>query len=300
MLVCDQLDLEDLQLSAQFEVDYRPKITHSELLRVIANYDVIVVRSRTKVGRDVIEKGRRLKVIARPGTGLDNIDVPAATSRGVTVVNTPESLVEAVSEHAVLLMLALCRRLTLADSSLRRGSWAKERILGVELRGKVLGIVGLGRIGRRVGEIARVLGMSINAYDVVSIPPETAEKLSATIVDLDVLFSSSDFVTLHVPLTEQTHHMVDARRLRLMRRGSFLINTSRGGIIDEPALIRALKAGSLGGAALDVFEREPPTGGILTAPNLIVTPHIGGQTAEARREAITSISSKIVEALSSK
>ncbi len=299
VLVCDQLDLGDLNLGASFRVDYRPAITHEELLKAVPIYDVIIVRSRTKVGRDVIEKGRRLKVIARSGTGLDNIDLAAAASRGVRVVSTPESLVEAVAEHTTLLLLALSRKLTFADSSVKRGNWSKENLLGVELNGRALGVVGLGRVGRRVGEIARVIGMSIIAYDVVPIPPETVEKMSAKLVDLDTLFSSSDFVTLHVPLTEETRHMVDARRLGLMRTGSFLVNTSRGGVVDERALAAALREGRLGGAALDVFEQEPPTGAILTAPNIILTPHIGGQTAEAQRGAITSISHKIVEALSS-
>lgn len=299
VLVCDQLDLGDLSLGASFSVDYRPAITHEELLQAVPNYDVLIVRSRTKVGRDVIEKGRRLKVIARSGTGLDNIDAAAAKSRGVKVVNTPESLVEAVSEHTILLLLALSRKLTLADSSLKRGNWSKENLLGVELKGKTLGIVGMGRVGRRVGEIARVIGMSIKAYDVVPIPKETIERMNAKLVDLDTLFSSSDFVTLHVPLTEETRHMVDVRRLALMRKGSFLVNTSRGGVVDGAALTAALKEGRLGGAALDVFEKEPPTGDILTATNVIVTPHIGGQTAEAQREAVASISSKIAQALSS-
>ena len=299
VLVCDQLDLTYLHLGASFQVDYEPTITHGELLQAIGGYDVIIVRSRTKVDRGIIEKGRRLKVVARPGTGLDTIDLTAAASNGVKVVNTPEALVEAVSEHVVLLMLALSRKLTVAESSLRRGDWSKESLQGIELKGRTLGIVGLGRIGRRVGEIARVMGMRINAYDVVPIPPETTEKLGAKLVDLDALFSLSDFVTLHVPLNSQTRHMVDAKRLGLMRIGSFLINTSRGGVVDESALTNALKAGRLGGAALDVFEKEPPTGEILTAPNVIVTPHIAGQTLEAQKEAIANISAKIIEALAS-
>ncbi len=294
------MDLKDLHLGAAFDIDYRPTITQDELLRVIKDYDILLVRSRTKVGSDVIEKGSRLKVIARPGTGLDNIDVSSATSRGIKVINTPESLVEAVSEHVVLLMLALSRRLTYADSSLRRGIWSKENLMGLELKGKVLGIVGLGRIGRRVGELARSFGMSVNAYDVVPIPAETTRILAAKLVDLESLLSSSDFVTLHVPLNAETRHLIEARRLGLMKKGSFLINTSRGGVIDEPALVDALADGRLGGAALDVFEREPPEGAILTAPNTILTPHVGGQTEEAQREAVANIASKIVEALSPK
>lgn len=299
VLVCDQIDLADLGLGAEFIVDYRPLITHEELLDSVSAYDVLIVRGRTKVGRDVLDRAGLLKVVARSGTGLDNVDVSAAHSRGIKVVNTPESLVEAVAEHVILLMLALSRRVLEADDSTRRGDWSKGRLVGSELRGKQIGIVGLGRIGRRVGEIARVIGMSVVAHDVVPIPSDVLTSLGAKLLELDSLLSTSDYVTLHVPLTEQTRHLVDARRLQLMRRSSFLINASRGGVIDENALAAALKDGRLAGAGLDVFESEPPSGDILTAPNTVLTPHVGGQTMEAQRGAVAGVSAKIREALSS-
>jgi D-3-phosphoglycerate dehydrogenase len=276
-----------------FEVDYRPSITREELLQTVEGYEVLVVRSRTKVDRAVLEKARRLKLVARPGTGLDNIDVEFAKSKGVEVINSPESLVEAVSEHVILLMLALSRKVVLADESVRHAKWEKNAFLGKELKGKVLGIVGLGRIGRRIAEIARSLGMTVLAYDVITIPQDVVSGLGVRIVTIDELFSSSDYVTFHVPLAPDTEHMLDESRLSEMKKGAFIVNTSRGGVIDEVSLAAALQNGSLGGAALDVFEKEPPSGPILNAPNTILTPHIGGQTEEAQLDAISVIGQKI-------
>jgi D-3-phosphoglycerate dehydrogenase len=295
VLICDTVDVASLALSEDFEVDYLPKITPEELLEKVANYDAVVVRSRTKIDSNVIERAVRLKLIARPGTGLDNIDLRAANAKGIEVVNSPEALVEAVAEQVVGLMLALARKTPSADASTRSGRWEKERFVGVELRGRTIGIAGMGRIGRRVGEIAKVLGMSVLGYDIIEIGRDVLASIGCTMVDLDTLFSSSDFVTLHVPLSPETRHLVDSRRLSLMKKGSFLINTSRGEVIEEYALVEALTAGTIGGAALDVFETEPPSPEILTAPNLIATPHIGGQTAEAQRMAISVTGSKITQ-----
>lgn len=293
LLVSDHMDVGQLQLGTDFEVVYRPGISKEELLSAISDCDAIIVRSRTKVDREVIDHATKLKLVARSGTGLDNVDVEYAKSKGVAVVNSPESLVEAVAEHVTLLMLALSRKLVKADVSTRAGGWEKEKLLGVELKGKALGIVGLGRIGRRIAEVANALGMSILAYDVIPISPEVVEGLHLQVTGLDTLFSSADYVTLHVPMTDQTRHMVDSRRISQMKKSAFLVNTSRGGVVDENALASALKEGRLGGAALDVFEREPPTGEILSAPNAILTPHIGGQTAEAQLDAVSSIGSKV-------
>jgi D-3-phosphoglycerate dehydrogenase len=293
VLVCDTLDVAALGLTETFEVDYEPKITKEELLSKVENYDALVVRSRTKVDADVLARGTRLRLIARPGTGLDNIDLGAANAKGVEVVNSPEALVEAVAEHVMGLMLSLARNIPAADSVMKGGGWEKERFVGVELKGKSLGIAGLGRIGRRVGEMAKVFGMSILGYDVIEVPQETLASLGCRMVDLDSLFASSDFITLHVPLTSETRHMVDARRLSLMKTGSFLINTSRGEVIDEGALVEALRAGELGGAGLDVFEKEPPAAETARSPNLISTPHIGGQTKDAQTRAIAIVGAKI-------
>lgn len=251
------------------------------------------MRSRTKVDRELLDRSPRLRLVARPGTGLDNIDVEYAKSKRVQVVNSPESLVEAVAEHVTLLMLALSRKLVAAAEATKAGKWEKESLLGVELDGRVLGIVGLGRIGRRIGEIARTLGMKILVYDVIPIAPEVIASLSCGVVGLDELFHSADYITLHVPMTDQTRHMVDAGRLASMKKSAFLINTSRGGVVDEHALAEALTNGRIAGAALDVFEQEPPMGEILSAPGLILTPHIGGQTAEAQANAITVVGEKV-------
>jgi D-3-phosphoglycerate dehydrogenase / 2-oxoglutarate reductase len=296
VLVCDTVDVSGLSLSEdEFEIDYNPKITREELLEVVPKFEVVVVRSRTKIDASIIARATKLRLIVRPGTGLDNIDVTAADSRGIQVVNTPEALVEAVSEHVVTLMLALARSISAADLSTRSGRWEKERFVGVELRGKTIGIAGMGRIGRRVGELARVLGMSVLGYDIIEIPSDVLAPIGCAMVDLDSLFSSSDFLTLHVPLSAETKHLVDSRRLSLMKKGSFIINTSRGEVVDEVALTTALREGRLGGAALDVFEREPPGEGILDAPNLIATPHIAGQTSDAQRKAVSIAGEKIAQ-----
>jgi D-3-phosphoglycerate dehydrogenase / 2-oxoglutarate reductase len=295
VLICDKIELAAFPLPEDFEVDYLPKITPEELLQKVPEYDVVVVRSRTKIDATVISRATNLKLIARPGTGLDNIDLKAANDRGIEVVNSPEALVEAVAEHVVALMLSLARSIPQADVTTRSGQWQKDRFIGVELKGKTLGIAGLGRIGRRVGEIAKVLGMSIVGYDIIEIGQDILSSIGCTMVDLDSLFSSSDFITLHVPLTPETRHLVDTRRLAMMKKGGFIVNTSRGEVIDEPALVRALADGTIAGAALDVFEKEPPSSAILDAPNLIATPHIGGQTSDAQRKALTVTATKIGE-----
>ena len=293
VLICDHVEVEKLALGPGVVVDYKPTITKEELLAVAAEYDAFIVRSRTKIDRAVLDKATRLRLVARPGTGLDNVDVEYAKSKGVTVVNSPESLVEAVAEHVVLLMLALSRKLVVADVGTRAGKWEKNALIGKELKGKVLGIVGLGRIGRRIAEIAKTLGMSVMFYDVITIPPEVVASLGAKVVSLDELFQSSDFITLHVPMTPETAHMIGAQKLSQMKKTAFLINSSRGGVIDESALADALRNGVIAGAALDVFEKEPPAGPILSAPNTVLTPHIGGQTEEAQVNAIVVIGEKV-------
>ena len=293
VLISDHVDIEKLTLGLGFEVDYKPGIQRDELLKLVGGYDALIVRSRTKVDREVLDRAAKLKLVARPGTGLDNVDVEYAKKKGVQVVNSPESLVEAVAEQVLLLMLALSRKLPLAASTTASGKWEKESLMGVELKGKALGIVGFGRIGRRIGEIARVAGMKILAYDVVPITPEVAAQAGCRVVGLDELLASSDYITLHVPMTDQTRHMIDDKKLSTMKKSAFLINTSRGGVVDEHALTEALRRGGLAGAALDVFEKEPPVGEILSAPNTILTPHIAGQTAEAQANAIAVVAEKM-------
>ena len=292
-MICDHVEIDKLVLGPGVSADYRPTITREELISVAGGYDAFIIRSRTKIDRPVLDRATRLRLVARSGTGLDNVDVEYAKSKGVTVLNSPEALVEGVAEHVVLLMLALSRKLVDADTSTRSGRWEKNALMGKELKGKALGIVGLGRIGRRIAEIAKALGMSVLFYDVVAIPPDVAAQLGAKVVSLDELFRSADYITLHVPMTPETAHMVGASRLSQMKSGAFLVNTSRGGVIDEEALALALREKRIGGAALDVFEKEPPSGAILSAPNIILTPHIGGQTEEAQANAITVIGEKV-------
>jgi D-3-phosphoglycerate dehydrogenase len=280
-------------LTDAFEIDYEPKISNEGLLSRVENYDALVIRSRTKVDAAVIARGTRLKLVARSGSGVDNIDLRAANARGVEVVSSPEALVEAVAEHVIGLMLALARSIPAADALMKAGQWEKERFVGIELKGKTLGIAGLGRIGRRVAEVARVIGMTLLGYDVIEVPQETLASLGCRMVDLDTLFASSDFITLHVPLTSETRRMVDQRRISLMKKGSYIINTSRGEVIDEAALAKALRAEEIGGAALDVFENEPAVGAIVAAPNLISTPHIGGQTKDSQTMAVSIVGAKI-------
>ena len=295
VLVCDTMDVATLGLTEAFEVDYAPKITRDELLARAGDYEVLVVRSRTKVDAGVIDRALRLRLIARAGSGVDNIDTTAASARGIEVVSSPESLVESVAEHVIGLMLALARSTTSADASMKAGRWEKERFVGTELRGKTLGIVGMGRIGRRVGEMARVFGMTLLGYDSVEVPQETLASLGCKMVDIDALFGSSDFITLHVPLTTETRHLVDARRLSLMRKNAFIINTARGEVIDEAALIRALSSGEIGGAGLDVFAGEPKITEVVTTVNTITTPHIGGQTRQAQTSAVAVAGAKIFD-----
>ena len=293
ILICDEMEAHKLALGSNFQIDYMPTIGREELLRLVGEYDALVVRSRTKVDKELIDKASKLKLIARPGTGLDNIDLDYAKSKGIQVASSPESLVEAVSEHVILLALALSRKLVRADAGVKEGKWEKNSLVGSELKGKMMGIVGLGRIGRRIAEIAGALGMNVLAYDVITIPPDVISKLNCKVVSLDELFLNSDFITLHVPMTPESRHMVGDTRLAQMKRGAFLINTSRGGVVDEGSLADCLKRGQIGGAALDVFEEEPPSVVILSAPNTILTPHIGGQTAEAQADAISVIGEKV-------
>jgi D-3-phosphoglycerate dehydrogenase len=295
VIVCDKVDVDQLALGDSFEVDFLPTISKAELLQRIQDYEVMVVRSRTKVDKEILERAKVLKIIARQGTGLDNIDTEAATRKNILVINSPEALVEAVAEHVVCLMLGLCRKLPEADQTTKLGKWEKDRFVGIELRGKKLGVVGLGRIGRRVAEIVRVFGMSILGYDVIQVPRDVLESLQCRLLELDELFAQADFLTLHVPLTPETKHLADARRLALMKNTSYLINASRGEVVDEEALVSALRKGRLAGAALDVFETEPPRAEMLRAPSLIATPHIGGQTVEGQTESVWTIGSKIRE-----
>ncbi|MDI6883829.1 MAG: hydroxyacid dehydrogenase [Hadesarchaea archaeon] len=298
ILVTDKIHEDGVKLLKGFaEVSVATGLTPAELLKRIKGYDVLVVRSATKVTKEVIDAGKQLRVIARAGAGLDNIDVKAAEARGIKVVNAPEAPTVAVAELVFAHMLSFARHMPRADASMKRGGWEKGQLIGTELRGKTLGIVGTGRIGRAVGYKAKAFLMNLLLYDVVQ-NREFAKQTEAKYVELDTLLRGSDYVTLHVPLLPETEHMIGARELGLMKPTAVLINTSRGEVVDEMALAEALQAKKIAGACLDVYEREPPQESpLLKLPNVVLTPHLGASTVESQRDAAVIIAKKIKEAL---
>ncbi len=298
ILVTDSIHGDGIKiLEGVGEVDVKPKLTPKQLLGAIKDYDALVVRSATKVTKEIIDAGRKLKIVARAGAGLDNIDVQAASARDIELINAPEAPTIAVAELVIGLMLAWTRRLPRADASMKQGRWEKAQLVGSELRGKTLGIVGTGKIGRAVGYRAKVFLMNLLAFDVAQ-SAEFSKRAGARYVDLDGLLRESDFITLHVPLTPKTRHMIGRRELELMKPTAVLINTSRGEVVDESKLVEALKKGKIAGACLDVFEREPPMDSpLLKLPNVVLTPHIGASTVEAQREAAVLVAEKIKGAL---
>ncbi len=283
---------------AGFEVIYREEPSEDELVELVSDVDVLIVRSKPVVPRRVIEAGKRLKVIARAGVGLDNIDLEAAKERGVTVYNAPSAPTYSVAELAIGLMIAVLRKIGYSDRMMHMGKWVKKQAMGYELYGKVLGVVGMGRIGRAVARIAHHgFNMKIIYYDVVRCKPEFEKEVEARFVDLDTLFKESDIVTLHVPLTPETRHLVNEERLRSMKKTAVLINTSRGAIVDTDALVKALTEGWIAGAGLDVYEEEPlpPNHPLTRLDNVVLTPHIGASTYEAQRRAGLEVVDKIIE-----
>ena len=301
VLICDSIDnsgIESLKKSGMV-VDYQPEIKPDQLNSIAKDYDVLVVRSRTKVTKEIIgASAPNVKIIARVGVGLDNIDIHEAESNGIRVINSPEAAANAVSELVMGLMLSLARSIPFADIETKKGKWVKTDLTGVELRGKYLGIIGVGNIGRNIGRIGRALRMNLIGYDIVPINKDFIREVGLIVADLNTLLESADFVTCHVPLTAETNKMFNIDKFSKMKRTAFLINTSRGEIIDESALYDALKNGRIGGAALDVFETEPPTNKmLLQLPNVICTPHIGAQTKEAQQLAAMVIAEKIIQTL---
>ncbi|MGQ9788137.1 MAG: hydroxyacid dehydrogenase [Candidatus Hadarchaeaceae archaeon] len=298
ILVTDKIDEEGIRrLKEVANVHLAIGMKQPELIEHIKDYEVLVVRSATKVTREVIEAGKNLRIIGRAGAGVDNIDVEAAKAKGIKVLNTPEAPSEAVAELVIGLMLAWARRLPQADYSMKQGKWLKSELMGTELRGKTLGIVGTGKIGQRVGALAAAFGMKIVAQDCV-IYPEFIAGTGCEYADLVTVLKQSDYLTIHLPLTPETRHLFGSRELGLMKPTAVLINTSRGEIVDENALVEALSSGKIAGACLDVFSREPPVDSpLLKLPNVVLTPHIGASTHEAQREAAILISEKIKEAI---
>jgi D-3-phosphoglycerate dehydrogenase len=298
ILLTDGLEVNgQYVLRALAHVHDRQDIPQEELLQVIADYDALIVRSRTRVTAQVIEAGRRLKVIGRAGVGVDNIDLEAARSNQVVIVNAPSSTSIAVAELALGLMLALARSIPQADAGMKRGEWLKKQLQGVELSGKMLGILGVGNIGKALAQRASALGMSVGGYDPLLTDDEIQQR-GVSPFKLADLLGRADYLSLHVPLTVQTKGMINQETIEMMKPGMRLICTARGGLIDEDALLEALRAGKVAGAALDVFAQEPPgKNPLVEHPNVIASPHIGAQTAEAQRRAAEDIAHEVLAAL---
>ncbi len=297
VLVCDSVHEKGIEKLKQagFEVDLDPTITAKQLLRIVSKYDAIIVRSRTKVTKEIIEAGRQLRVIGRAGAGLDNIDLETAEKKGIMVFDASGASTNAAAELTLGLTISLLRSIPRADNSMKEGKWIKRELMGGELRDKTLGIIGLGNVGGRVAKIAKALDMKILVTKRTPPEPELLLELGAEFVMLKELLTRSDVVTIHVPLMPQTKHMIGVHEIQLMKKGAFLVNTSRGAVVDEKALLNALKSGKLGGAALDVYEIEPPKDlSLIRLPNVVCTPHIGAQTERTQRVTAVSIAEKII------
>jgi D-3-phosphoglycerate dehydrogenase len=274
--------VELLRSVSGWKVDARPQRPLDQLKQDLAEADALIVRSATTVDRALIEASPRLRVIARAGTGVDNVDVEAATERGILVMNAPGANSVSVAEHAIALMLALSRGVAAADGAMKRGVWDKKKLVGAELRGKTLGIVGLGRIGQEVALRARVFGMSLVAHDPF-ISEQVAAALDIKLASLDELCAESDYITLHVPSTAETRHLFDRQRFEKCKAGVRIVNTARGELIDEEALADAIESGAVAGAGLDVFEKEPPgESRLVKLRQVVATPHIAASTLEAQ------------------
>lgn len=287
LLVTDELSKEGLEMLKRdtgVEVDVRPRISHEELLRIIPEYDGIIIRSGTRITSDVIDAGKRLKVIGRAGVGVDNVDVEHATIKGILVMNTPAANIVSAAEHTMAMMMTLARNIVWADASLKAGKWERGKFTGIELSGKTLAIIGIGRVGGEVAKRAKSFQMRLIGYDPF-ISPEAAVKVGVRLLPLERALEEADIVTLHAPLTPSTYHILGKEQLKLLKPAALLINCARGGLVDEEALYEALKSKRIAGAALDVFEKEPPTGSkLLELPNLVVTPHLGASTREAQEK----------------
>jgi D-3-phosphoglycerate dehydrogenase len=299
VLVTDPISEEGIKVLKSepgVQVDVETKLTKEQLIEKIRDYSALIIRSETQVNREVIEAGRNLKIVGRAGVGIDNVDVPAATAKGIIVANAPEGNTIAACEHTLSMMLSMSRNIPQANASLKSGKWERSKFMGVEVLGKTLGIIGLGRIGSELTRRVRSMGMEVLAYDPFT-SQERAQQIGATLTTLDEIYEKADFITVHTPLTPTTRHMVSAPQFARMKKGVRIINCARGGIIDEAALLEALKSGKVAGAALDVFEKEPPVGNqLLELPNVIVTPHLGASTAEAQVNVAITIAEQVLNA----
>ena len=301
ILVTDKLADEAISLLKEkgFEIKYE-ELDHDGILNEIADYDGMIVRSRTKVTSDIIEKGAsgNLKVIGRAGIGVDNIDVETASKHGIYVVNSPTGSTASVAELAIAHMLSLSRHLVRADNTMKKGEWAKKQLKGFELFNKTLGLVGSGNIAQHVAKIARGFGMNILVYS-PHCTDEKAERMGGKRVDLEELLKNSDYVSLHIPHTQDTHHLINKERLLLMKNTAYLINCARGGVVDEKALYEVLSEKRIAGAAIDVFEEEPPSpdNPLLKLDNVVLSPHIGAATKEGQIRAGVICAEQVIKVL---
>ena len=301
ILIADPLDAEGMEiLRAHADLVELPTISQAELIATIDQFDGLIVRSRAKATAEVLAAGTcngRLRVVGRAGVGVDNIDVAAATQAGVIVVNAPTGNILAAAEHTVAMALSLSRQIPLADKSVRAGEWRRTAFVGVEINGKRLGLIGLGRIASLVAERVQAFGMEVVAYDPY-VGKDYTNNLGVELVDLDELLETADYISVHVPATDQTRNMIGEAQLRRCKAGVRLINCARGGIINEDALLAALESGHVAGAALDVFAVEPPVGSpLLSHPGVVLTPHIAGSTREAQRQVAIDVAEQVVAVL---
>lgn len=300
ILISDPLSEEGvfpLREAKGFDVTMKTDLTNEELLEEIGTYDALLVRSQTQVTREVIEQAHELKVIARAGVGVDNIDLNAATENGIIVVNAPDGNTNSAAEHTIAMLMSLARKIPQAFLSIKNKEWDRKSHIGVELRGKTLGIVGLGRIGEEVARRAKGQRMDVIAYDPF-LTEERAETLGLKMGTLDEVLAAGDFITVHTPLLKETRHIIDASAFEKMKQGARVINCARGGIIDEDALYDAIKSGKIAGAALDVFEEEPAVDHkVLELTEVIATPHLGASTVEAQENVAIDVSHDVVRIL---
>lgn len=299
VLVSDNLSSKGIEIlkKAGLEVDVKTGLKPEELKSIIGQYQAIIIRSATKLTADIIEAAKNLKVIGRAGSGLDNVDKIAASKKGIVVMNTPGGNTITTAEHTIALMFAIARKIPQANSSMSKGQWEKKKFMGVELFNKTLGIIGLGNIGSEVAKRAQGLGMNVIAYDPF-LSDEKAKQLGVKKMDLTDLFKNADFITIHTPLTNETRNLINKDTIKTMKNGVYIINCARGGIINEKDLFDALEMGKIAGAALDVFEKEPPENNPLVGHEKVVcTPHLGASTQEAQENVAIAIAEQIVDYL---
>ena len=301
VLVTDPLGqngMAELKKENGFTVDERPGISAEELKKIIGDYDAVILRSGTRLTKDIIEAGRRLRVIGRAGVGVDNVDLEAATKRGIIVMNTPEGNTISTAEHTFSLLMALARNIPKAVTSVKGGEWKRHDFLGTELNGKVIGIIGFGRIGREVAKRAAAFGMRVVVFDPF-ISKEGFKEFPAEFMDFESLLKISDFITVHTPLTQETKYLLNSKTFKLCKKGVKVINCARGGIVEEKGLIEAIQSGIVSGAAVDVFEKEPPPPDhpLLKLPQVIATPHLGAATQEAQENVALEVARQVADAL---